>query len=174
MDHLQLQQQQQHQHRLLQQRQQQQQQQFMNALASTSCSCTHQGAMSYTHYPSHSTHYISKQQCDSQHQYRHQEHHRQSPRSFCHLNQHTLNTNKNNKLSSFNPKPVRKLCFSTAQPSIHFTWPSDQYDRTSDPNTTAHRLSPSLAQKIKIEMNQFKSQEMMVHPDSHVNTHIFV
>ncbi|CAO3573479.1 unnamed protein product [Mortierella alpina] len=71
-------------------------------------------------------------------------------------------------------RPTRQLQFSTAQPTIHTTWTSDQYDRTSDPNITAHRLTPAIAQKIKLELNQFKSQEMNVHQESRTHTHFFV
>ncbi|KAF8947640.1 hypothetical protein BGZ47_008407 [Haplosporangium gracile] len=71
------------------------------------------------------------------------------------------------------PRPPRQLHFSTAQPMIHETWTPDQYDRTSDPNITAHRLTPAIAQRIKLELNQFKSQEMLVHQESRINTHFF-
>ncbi|KAK5828469.1 hypothetical protein F5H01DRAFT_328132 [Linnemannia elongata] len=71
------------------------------------------------------------------------------------------------------PRPSRQLHFSTAQPTIHETWMPEQYDRTSDPNITAHRLTPAIAQRIKLELNQFKSQEMLVHQESRVNTHFF-
>ncbi|KAG0205200.1 hypothetical protein BGX33_008037 [Mortierella sp. NVP41] len=75
--------------------------------------------------------------------------------------------------SPHSPRPPRQLQFSTAQPLIHETWTPDQYDRTSDPNITAHRLTPAIAQRIKLELNTFKSQEMMVHQDSRINTHFF-
>ncbi|KAG0024150.1 hypothetical protein BGZ80_005697 [Entomortierella chlamydospora] len=69
--------------------------------------------------------------------------------------------------------PSKQIQFSTAQPIVHQTWAADQYDRTSDPNITAHRLTQAIAQKIKLELNQFKSQEMIVHQDSRVHTHFF-
>jgi hypothetical protein len=84
--------------------------------------------------------------------------------------------------SSVSPSPApstpprrasRQLHFSTAQPQIHETWTPDQYDRTSDPNITAHKLTPAIAQRIKLELNTFKSQEMLVHQESRVNTHFF-
>ncbi|KAF9198532.1 hypothetical protein BGZ49_000627, partial [Haplosporangium sp. Z 27] len=68
---------------------------------------------------------------------------------------------------------TKQIQFST-ETIIHQTWAPDQYDRTSDPNITAHRLTQAIAQKIKLELNQFKSQEMMVHQDSRVHTHFFV
>ncbi|KAG0351155.1 hypothetical protein BG005_009373 [Podila minutissima] len=61
-----------------------------------------------------------------------------------------------------------------AQLSVHQTWAADQYDRSSDPHITAQRLTPAIAHKIKLELNQFKSQEMLVHHESRVNTHFFV
>ncbi|KAG0030359.1 hypothetical protein BGZ82_007480 [Podila clonocystis] len=68
---------------------------------------------------------------------------------------------------------TRTVEFS-AQPSVHQTWAADQYDRSSDPHITAQRLTPAIAHKIKLELNQFKSQEMLVHHESRVNTHFFV
>jgi hypothetical protein len=57
---------------------------------------------------------------------------------------------------------------------VYITWAPEQYDRTSDPNITAHKLTPTIAQQIKTELNQFKSQEMIVHQDSREYTHFFV
>ncbi|KAF9378646.1 bud neck involved protein [Podila verticillata] len=62
----------------------------------------------------------------------------------------------------------------SAQSSVHQTWAADQYDRSSDPHITAQRLTPAIAHKIKLELNQFKSQEMVVHHESRLNTHFFV
>ncbi|KAG0249591.1 hypothetical protein BG011_009111 [Mortierella polycephala] len=72
------------------------------------------------------------------------------------------------------PRPPRQLQFSTEGPTIHPTWPPELYDRTSDENITASRLTPAIAQKIKLELNLFKSQEMEVHEDSQVYTHFFI
>ncbi|KAG0245817.1 bud neck involved protein [Mortierella sp. GBA43] len=71
------------------------------------------------------------------------------------------------------PKPPRQIQFSTQGPMVHTTWAPEQYDRTGDPNVTAHVLTPALAQEIKSELNQFKSQEMIVHQDSRAYTHFF-
>ncbi|KAF9350440.1 hypothetical protein BGX26_011389 [Mortierella sp. AD094] len=76
--------------------------------------------------------------------------------------------------SLYPPRPPRQLQFSKEEPTIHPTWTSEQYDRTSDINITASRLTPTSAQKIKLELNQFKSQEMEVHQDSRVYTHFFI
>jgi hypothetical protein len=70
-------------------------------------------------------------------------------------------------------KSTRQIQFSAA-PIIHSTWTPEQYDRTSDPQITAHRLTPAIAHNIKKELNQFKSQEMMVHQDSRIHTHFFL
>lgn len=76
--------------------------------------------------------------------------------------------------STYPPRPPRQLQFSTLEPLIHPTWTAEQYDRTSDSNITALRLTPQIAHKIKLELNQFKSQEMEVHHESRVYTHFFV
>ncbi|KAF9109853.1 hypothetical protein BGX27_007119 [Mortierella sp. AM989] len=83
-------------------------------------------------------------------------------------------SSSNSLPSCFKPASSKQIQFSTAQPIIHQTWAPDQYDRTSDPNITAHRLTQAIAQKIKLELNQFKSQEMIVHQDSRTHTHFFV
>ncbi|KAF8973385.1 bud neck involved protein [Entomortierella lignicola] len=75
---------------------------------------------------------------------------------------------------TYSPRPSRQLQFSTEGPIIHETWTPEQYDRTSDPNITASHLTPAIAQTIKLELNQFKSQEMEVHQDSRMYTHFFI
>ncbi|KAF9352109.1 hypothetical protein BGX34_000171 [Mortierella sp. NVP85] len=72
------------------------------------------------------------------------------------------------------PRRQRRLQFSIEEPTIHHTWTPDQYDRTSDPNITASRLTPAIAHKIKLELNHFKSQEMEIHQDSRKYTHYFI
>lgn len=76
--------------------------------------------------------------------------------------------------SIYPPRPPRQLQFSMEEPIVHPTWPPEQYDRTSDPNITASRLTPAIAQKIKLELNEFKSEEMEVHQDSRGYTHFFI
>ncbi|KAF9902665.1 bud neck involved protein [Linnemannia zychae] len=76
--------------------------------------------------------------------------------------------------SHFPPRPPRQLQFSTKEPLIFPTWTPEQYDRTSDAYITASRLTPAMANKIKLELNQFKSQEMLVHEESRVYTHFFI
>jgi len=84
------------------------------------------------------------------------------------------NTTSAQSSSASASRPARQLHFSSAGPQIHWTWTPDQYDRSSDPHITAHRLTPAVAQKIKLELNHFKSQEMAVHENSRVHTHFFV
>ncbi|KAG9061575.1 bud neck involved protein [Linnemannia hyalina] len=76
--------------------------------------------------------------------------------------------------SLFPPRPPRQLQFSTKEPLVYPTWTPEQYDRTSDAYITASRLTPAIANKIKLELNQFKSQEMLVHEESRVYTHFFI
>ncbi|KAF9112699.1 hypothetical protein BGX27_002920 [Mortierella sp. AM989] len=76
--------------------------------------------------------------------------------------------------SLYPPRPSRRLQFSLEKTIVHSTWTPEQYDRTSDPDITASRLTPTIAQKIKLELNQFKGQEMEVHQDSRVYTHFFI
>ncbi|GAA6006206.1 hypothetical protein JCM11491_002070 [Sporobolomyces phaffii] len=66
----------------------------------------------------------------------------------------------------------RRIAFA-ANLSVHTTWPAAIYDRRAEP-ATCNRLTPSLAQQIKEELNSFKMEEMDVHPDSRKLTHFFV
>ncbi|KAF8926569.1 bud neck involved protein [Dissophora ornata] len=76
--------------------------------------------------------------------------------------------------SSLYPPSRRQLQFSMEEPIVYATWTPEQYDRTSDTNITAIRLTPAIALKIKMELNHFKSQEMEVHQDSQIYTHFFI
>ncbi|GAA6063310.1 hypothetical protein JCM10212_006720 [Sporobolomyces blumeae] len=66
----------------------------------------------------------------------------------------------------------RRIVFA-ANLSVHTTWPAAIYDRRAEP-ATCNRLTPTLAQQIKEELNSFKMEEMDVHPDSRKLTHFFV
>ncbi|KNZ52785.1 hypothetical protein VP01_344g9 [Puccinia sorghi] len=57
--------------------------------------------------------------------------------------------------------------------SVHTTWPPAIYDRRGE-LATCNRLTPTLAQRIKEEINAFKMEEMDVHYASRVHTHFFV
>ncbi|CAH7689869.1 expressed protein [Phakopsora pachyrhizi] len=57
--------------------------------------------------------------------------------------------------------------------SVHSTWPPAIYDRRGEP-ATCNRLTPTLAQKIKEELNAYKMEEMEVHYASRTHTHFFV
>ncbi|RHZ89464.1 hypothetical protein Glove_14g29 [Diversispora epigaea] len=66
---------------------------------------------------------------------------------------------------------LKKLQFSSTILE-HETWTREDYDRRGD-QTTCNNLTPSLAQRIKQELNQFKMIEMQVHEESKKNTHYF-
>lgn len=51
--------------------------------------------------------------------------------------------------------------------SIYDTFSSKTYDRRSEPST-ANRLTPALAQRIKEELNSYKMEEMEVHTASRI------
>lgn len=57
--------------------------------------------------------------------------------------------------------------------SVHTTWPASVYDRKPELGT-CNKLTPTLAQRIKEELNAFKMEEMEVHPNSRHWTQFFV
>ncbi|GAA98814.1 uncharacterized protein L969DRAFT_18431 [Mixia osmundae IAM 14324] len=67
---------------------------------------------------------------------------------------------------------LRRLHFAPNL-SVHTTWPAEVYDRRGEP-ATCNRLTPTLAQRIKEELNAYKMEEMSVHPTSRVYTHFFL
>ncbi|KAF8947375.1 bud neck involved protein [Haplosporangium gracile] len=152
-------QQQPYQHQLYQQQMQQQQEQHYHHYH------VHYRPQDYHHHPHpHHHHYHHS------HQHQHQqagyapipsEPHHHQPYYYPHP-------------SLFPPRPPRQLQFSTEEPLVYPTWTPEQYDRTSDAYITASRLTPAIANKIKLELNQFKSQEMLVHEESRVYTHFFI
>ncbi|KAF9929622.1 hypothetical protein FBU30_001411 [Linnemannia zychae] len=142
--------------------------------------------------------YLVQQSSPYQHQTQHHHHHHHVhylPQDY-NQHQHPTSTNKNYSPSHdhepipsqphhhqpyyyphpslFPPRPPRQLQFSTQEPLVFPTWTPEQYDRTSDAYITASRLTPAMANKIKLELNQFKAQEMLVHEDSRDNTHFFI
>ncbi|SCV71429.1 BQ2448_3017 [Microbotryum intermedium] len=68
--------------------------------------------------------------------------------------------------------PKRRIVFAPNL-SVHTTWPASIYDRRAEP-ATCNRLTPTLAQQIKEELNSYKMEEMDVHPSSRLFTHFFV
>ncbi|PKY37963.1 hypothetical protein RhiirA4_305568, partial [Rhizophagus irregularis] len=58
----------------------------------------------------------------------------------------------------------KKLQFSS-KILVHETWTREDYDRRGD-QSTCNKLTPILAQKIKDELNEYKTVEMQVHEDS--------
>ncbi|KAF9194857.1 hypothetical protein BGZ51_007077 [Haplosporangium sp. Z 767] len=126
---------------------------------------------SYEHTQQHHLYHLH----DHLHHLHHQQQHLSSatcqhyPSEPTHLQQYYYQSP-----SLYPPRPPRQLQFSTEGPTVHPTWPPELYDRTSDENITASRLTPAIAHKIKLELNQFKSQEMEVHENSRVYTHFFI
>jgi hypothetical protein len=71
------------------------------------------------------------------------------------------------------PLPKRRLQFCpTVQ--VHETFAGADYDRRCDTNATCQKLTPSLALKIKQEINEYKLTEMDVHIDSRQYTQFFL
>ncbi|PVF96252.1 hypothetical protein CPB86DRAFT_816509 [Serendipita vermifera] len=68
---------------------------------------------------------------------------------------------------------IKKNISFAATLSIYDTFSGTVYDRRSEPST-ANRLTPALAQRIKEELNSFKMEEMEVHHASRIHTHFFV
>ncbi|KAI8982641.1 hypothetical protein BDB01DRAFT_793518 [Pilobolus umbonatus] len=57
---------------------------------------------------------------------------------------------------------------------MHDTYSHQEYDRSSDPDAICTRLTPTIAQHIKQELNHYKLNEMKVHDSSRVYTHFFL
>ncbi|KAI8092993.1 uncharacterized protein BX664DRAFT_98596 [Halteromyces radiatus] len=57
---------------------------------------------------------------------------------------------------------------------VHDTFGSQDYDRRCDTQATCQRLTPTLALQIKQELNEYKLNEMQVHPQSRQYTHFFL
>ncbi|KAI7883827.1 uncharacterized protein EV154DRAFT_522527 [Mucor mucedo] len=58
--------------------------------------------------------------------------------------------------------------------SVRDTFSKMDYDRASDPEAVCTRLTPTMAQQIKEELNAYKLHEMQVHEYSRVHTHFFL
>ncbi|KAL7416812.1 hypothetical protein BDY24DRAFT_204682 [Mrakia frigida] len=56
--------------------------------------------------------------------------------------------------------------------AVYHTFHGSEYDRRSEP-ATCNRLTPQLAQEIKAFLNQYKLEEMEVHPSSRAYTQFF-
>lgn len=75
-----------------------------------------------------------------------------------------------NATAPANPlKGLKKNISFAATLSIYDTFSGSVYDRRSEPST-ANRLTPALAQKIKEELNSFKMEEMDVHYASRIQS----
>lgn len=62
--------------------------------------------------------------------------------------------------------PAKRLVFANNL-SVYDTFPPSVYDRRSEPATWS-RLTPTLAQRIKEELNSYKMEEMEVHAASRI------
>lgn len=71
------------------------------------------------------------------------------------------------------PKRGSRVRFITMI-TVQETFASHEYDRASDPYAVCTRLTPSLAQQIKDELNIFKLEEMKVHRLSRCHTQFFL
>ncbi|KAG0274625.1 hypothetical protein BGZ95_009598 [Linnemannia exigua] len=99
------------------------------------------------HHHHHHVHYLPH------HPHPHQHHHHYHPSS------------SSQKQGDYEPIP--------SQPHHHQPY---YYPHPSlfPPRPPPSRLTPAMANKIKLELNQFKSQEMLVHEESRVYTHFFI
>ncbi|KAI9305308.1 hypothetical protein BJ944DRAFT_287932 [Cunninghamella echinulata] len=57
---------------------------------------------------------------------------------------------------------------------VHETFSAKEYDRQCDDQTTCQTLTPIIALQIKQELNEYKLNEMEVHPHSRQYTHFFL
>ncbi|KAI6107399.1 hypothetical protein EDD16DRAFT_1712456 [Pisolithus croceorrhizus] len=69
--------------------------------------------------------------------------------------------------------PATKRLVFASNLSVYDTFSSTVYDRRSEPATWS-RLTPTLAQRIKEELNSYKMEEMEVHACSRVYTQFFI
>lgn len=69
--------------------------------------------------------------------------------------------------------PAAKRLVFASNLSVYDTFSSTVYDRRSEPATWS-RLTPTLAQRIKEELNSYKMEEMEVHACSRVYTQFFI
>ena len=67
--------------------------------------------------------------------------------------------------------PARRTVLFCTRIILYDTYHPDEYDRHPD-TATCNQLTPSLAQHIKDELNEFKA-EMVIHTSSRDNTHFF-
>ena len=78
-----------------------------------------------------------------------------------------LSMGTSNNLPTTGLSTIKRNISFAATLSIYDTFSSTTYDRRSEPST-ANRLTPALAQRIKEELNSFKMEEMEVHTASRI------
>lgn len=82
------------------------------------------------------------------------------------------NTNVNSIIKTKKAE-VKKLVLFSNNISINQTFAPDMYKRYNKSVTQYTLTEPSEIMKIKVEMNNYKSNEMLVHEHSRNNTHFF-
>ncbi|KAI8351515.1 hypothetical protein BD560DRAFT_427251 [Blakeslea trispora] len=115
----------------------------------------------------------------------------QLPRSISSSSMQPLNkkkysfSNMSRSFSSYYLSPLRqtshesdpsqpKMVRFAKSPTVNETYSKSEYDRQCDPDAVCARLTPTLAQQIKEELNTFKLYEMQVHEYSRAHTHFFL
>lgn len=68
------------------------------------------------------------------------------------------------------PRPRKNIRFAPQQEIIHETYSPTVYERQQ----LLPRITPFMAHQIRRELNYFKENEMIVHPLSKSNTHLYV
>lgn len=79
-----------------------------------------------------------------------------------------------NPNNSIREKKKSSVVRFTKLVSVRETFSKMDYDRASDPEAVCTRLTPTMAQQIKEELNAYKLHEMQVHEYSRVHTHFFL
>lgn len=74
--------------------------------------------------------------------------------------------------SSSSGKKKKIQFYPTIQ--VHETFSSSEYDRRCDTEATCQKLTPTLAVKIKQELNEYKLTDMEVHVESRRYTHFLL
>ncbi|ORZ17122.1 hypothetical protein BCR42DRAFT_374213 [Absidia repens] len=77
-------------------------------------------------------------------------------------------------LSTSSPSSTKRRLQFCPTVQVHETFAASDYDRRCDNNATCQKLTPSLALKIKQEINEYKLTEMNVHLDSRQYTQFFL
>ncbi|KAG2218236.1 hypothetical protein INT45_002755 [Circinella minor] len=89
--------------------------------------------------------------------------------------QQTNNANTKNKNGETEERKQRKRTIRyNKMVIVHETYTPQEYNREPDPNISCIFLTAEEAQDIKNELNMYKFNEMIVHPNSRIYTHFFI